>query len=876
MSDSNNKTPKSQSNPNEAFIEEKNIDLNGDENQEHLAEDVSNIITTTTTSTSEISDETPEPAPIDDKNISSKKDMEKIVKTAFSRLANTSDIPPSEIYLLPVRERPFFPGQTLPIFLSKDLWSGTMEKVLKGDIKYIGIIHVNAETHNIDNIDKDNTANNTAKPKEFAKTGTLVRIHDPKVRDDHIQIIAEGLKRFQITAWLSENSPFLAKISYPQDIRKASKKQFKAYGLAILNAFKELLPLNPLYSEELKFYLNRYSASEPEHLADFAAGITTATNKKLQSVLDTLDLVKRLEKVLVLFKHEIEITKIQLDIRGRVEENISDQQRDFFLHQQLKDIQSELGMTNNDNETDYELFKKRIDKLTLTKEARKKADTELNKIQILDPQSSEYNVSRNWLDWVTKLPWEKHSKDILNLKRAQKILDKGHDGLEDVKDRILEFLAVGKLKGKVSGSIICLVGPPGVGKTSIGRSIADTLGRKFYRFSVGGIRDEAEIKGHRRTYIGAMPGKFIQALKDCGTANPVIMLDEIDKIGSSYQGDPASSLLEVLDPEQNASFMDHYLDLRFDLSKAVFICTANTLDTIPAPLLDRMEVIRLSGYITEEKIKIAKNHLWPKLLKEAGLSKKQVNITQPAVRQVIEGYAREAGVRGLNKQLAKLVRKTALQFVQNKTKQTSIHKNHLEKMLGQVKFTPEKTNLQVGTVTGLAWTAMGGATLTIEVAHIHSLNRGFKISGQLGDVMQESAEIAYSFIAANLKKYQADPKFFDKAFIHLHVPDGATPKDGPSAGITLATALLSLAKNTAVKRPLAMTGELSLTGKILPVGGIREKVIAARRVGIKELIIPFDNSTDYDEIPDYLKKDMTIHLLKTFDEVAYLTFSLNQ
>lgn len=426
----------------------------------------------------------------------------------------------------------------------------------------------------------------------------------------------------------------------------------------------------------------------------------------------------------------------------------------------------------------------------------------------------------------------------------------------------------------MSGSIICLVGPPGVGKTSIGRSIADTLGRQFYRFSVGGMRDEAEIKGHRRTYIGAMPGKFVQALKDCGTANPVIMLDEIDKIGSSFQGDPASALLEVLDPEQNSEFMDHYLDVRFDLSKAVFVCTANTLDTIPGPLLDRMEVIRLSGYITEEKIQIAKHHLWPSLLEDAGLSKKQVQITPPAIRHVIEGYAREAGVRNLKKQLAKLIRKIAIQFVREDLTQANIHVNELEEMLGQPRFTPEKTNLQVGTVTGLAWTSMGGATLTIEAGRIHTLNRGFKLSGQLGDVMQESAGIAYSFIASNLAKFKADPEFFDKAFVHLHVPDGATPKDGPSAGITMATALLSLARNETVKRPIAMTGELSLTGQVLPVGGIREKVIAARRIGMKELIMPDENQKDYQELPDYLKEDMTVHFAKHFDEVARITFNV--
>lgn len=792
-------------------------------------------------------------------------DIESAVTKAsqnFTNLIKVNTTKPDHLFLLPVKERPFFPGQTLPVLLDKSLWEKTIAKVVDDKQRYIGIIFVENDEHN------------KAKPEEFAKTGTLVRIHDPKVKDDYIQLIAEGICRFQISDWLSSEEPYHARVSYPKDIRKGSETEFKAYGLAIMNAFKELLPLNPLYSEELKYFLNRYSVTDTTQLADFAASMTSASNDKLQDILDTLNLVERLEKVQTLFRHEIEVTKLQFNIRERVEENISDQQRDFFLRQQLKEIQKELGMVKDDRDADTDLFIDRIEKLILTEEAEHKAEEELNKITMLDPQSSEYGVSRNWLDWLTQLPWGQHSKDILDLKRAQKILDKGHDGLDDVKDRILEFLAVGALKGEVSGSIICLVGPPGVGKTSIGRSIADTLGRKFYRFSVGGMRDEAEIKGHRRTYIGAMPGKFIQALKDCGTANPVIMLDEIDKIGSSYQGDPASALLEVLDPEQNHEFMDHYLDVRFDLSKAVFICTANTLDTIPGPLLDRMEVIRLSGYITEEKIQIAKHHLWPALLNEAGLDKKQVKITLPAIRHVIDGYAREAGVRNLKKQLAKIIRKLAIRFVREDINEANIHVQDLEDMLGQPRFTEEKTNLQIGTVTGLAWTSMGGATLTIEASRVHTLNRGFKLSGQLGEVMQESAGIAYSYISSNLEKYKADPEFFDKAFVHLHVPDGATPKDGPSAGVTMATALLSLARDEPIKTPLAMTGELSLTGQVLPVGGIREKVIAAKRIGIKTLILPDENRKDFNELPDYLKEGVEIHFAKHFDDVARLTFNV--
>lgn len=780
----------------------------------------------------------------------------------FGELAEADQNLPPEIFLLPVKERPFFPGQQLPVLLARETWEETFNAIKENKCQYIGLVYVDHEEHHKTPVE------------DFSKVGTLIRVRNPKIREDYIQLVAEGICRLHIDFWVSSEAPYRAVVSYPQDVITCSDDVLKAHGMAIMNAFRELLPLNPLYSEELKYFLNRYSATEPSRLADFAASLTTAENEKLQQVIETFDLERRLEIVLAMLKHEVEVTRLQLNIRERVEESLTDHQRDFFLRQQLKEIQKELGIVKDDQTLDRDRFEERMEKLALSEEALNKAEEELSKLSILDPQSPEYNVARNWLDWLTQLPWGQYSDDKLDLKRARKVLDKKHDGLDDVKQRILEFLAVGVLKGEVSGSIICLVGPPGVGKTSIGKSIAEALGRKFYRFSVGGMRDEAEIKGHRRTYIGAMPGKFMQALKDCETANPVIMLDEVDKIGSSYHGDPASALLEVLDPEQNSEFMDHFMDLRFDLSKTLFVCTANTLDTIPGPLLDRMEVIRLSGYITEEKIDIAKHHLWPSLLKEAGLTKEQIQITAPAIRHVIEGYARESGVRNLKKQLGKLVRKLAMKLVMGEIENAKIHVNALQEMLGQPRFHPEKLNQQIGTVTGLAWTSMGGATLTIEASRVHTHNRGFKLSGQLGDVMQESAGIAYSFISSNLEKYKADPEFFDKAFVHLHVPDGATPKDGPSAGITMATALLSLARDEAVKTPMAMTGELSLTGQVLPVGGIREKVIAARRLGIKELILPEDNRKDYQELPDYLQEGMTVHFAKQFEEVARLTFNI--
>ena len=769
---------------------------------------------------------------------------------------------PRTLYLLPIKDCPFFPGQTLPVVLNKKAWLETIEAMQAAEQNVLGVVYTEAED------------NHKATPEEFSKVGTLIRIHELKIKEDYIQLIAEGLRRFTIDHFISDTAPYKAVVHYPDDIADASETELRAYGLAIMNAFRELLPLNPLYSEELRYFLNRFGPSNHAQLADFAATLTTAEGSKLQDILETLNLSARLEKSLKLIKDEIEISRIQTNIRERVEENLNQHQREFFLKQQLKEIQKELGIVKDDRSADIDQFHERLAQLQLTEEAKKKADEELEKLAMLDPHSPEYAVSRNWLDWLTQLPWGVHSQDNLSLDHAKKTLDKHHDGLDDVKERILEFIAVGTLKGEVSGSIILLVGPPGVGKTSIGKSIAEALGRKFYRFSVGGMRDEAEIKGHRRTYIGAMPGKFIQALKTVGTANPVIMLDEIDKIGSAYQGDPASALLEVLDPEQNSEFLDHYLDVRFELSNVLFICTANVLDTIPAPLLDRMEVIRLSGYITEEKVAIAKHHLWPKLLQEAGLERKQLKITEAAIRHIIEGYAREAGVRSLQKQLNKLIRKAVMKLVTGETEQINIHVSDLVDYLGQPRFHPEKHASMIGTVTGLAWTAMGGATLTIEATRVHTLNRGFKLSGQLGNVMQESANIAYSFISSHLQAYKADPEFFDKAFVHLHVPDGATPKDGPSAGITMATALLSLARGEALKQPMAMTGELSLTGQVLPVGGIREKIIAARRAGIRFVILPKDNRQDYEELPAYLKENLEVHFAKHYNDVAKLAFNI--
>jgi ATP-dependent Lon protease len=766
---------------------------------------------------------------------------------------------PTMLYLLPLTERPFFPAQTLPLLMN-EVWLDTVEKIGEGERHMAGLVYSRAERPD------------EAAPDDFENVGTLVRVHHPMRSEGKIQFIAEGVKRFRIIKWISDEAPYLVQVEYPVEPRIQAKDEIRAYAIAIINTIKDLVPLNPLYSEELKFFLNRFSPNEPSLLTDFAASLTTATAEQLQQVLEAFNLRRRMEKVLVLIKKELEVARLQSQIREQVEQKMTKKQREFFLREQLKEIQKELGLAKDDRTADVERFNERLAKLKLSDAGQKRVDEEMNKLSILESGSPEYAVTRNYLDWLTQMPWGKFSKDKLDLNRARRILDHDHDGLEDVKKRIIEFLAVGSLKWEVAGSILLLVGPPGVGKTSIGRSVAKTLGRKFYRFSLGGMRDEAEIKGHRRTYIGAMPGKFVQAIKEMDVANPVIMLDEIDKIGASYHGDPASALLEVLDPEQNVDFLDHYLDVRFDLSKVLFICTANQLDTIPSPLLDRMEVIRLSGYITAEKVAIAKHHLWPKQLEKAGVKRGQVSITEAAIRHIVEGYAREAGVRSLEKQLGRVVRKAVVDIVGGEKGPIRIGTQQVETYLDKPVFTHEKPLTGVGVVTGLAWTAMGGVTLSIEATRVHSINRGFKLTGKLGDVMRESAEIAHSYVSSHLKEFKGDPAFFDAAFVHLHVPEGATPKDGPSAGITMATALLSLARNEKIRRPLVMTGEITLTGQVLPVGGIREKVIAAKRVPVMELILPYANKRDFDMLPDHVKEGFTVHFVKHFKEVVKIVF----
>ncbi|MDQ7049137.1 MAG: endopeptidase La [Enterobacterales bacterium] len=767
---------------------------------------------------------------------------------------------PKKVCLLPISERPFFPPQTLPILMNEEEWQETIEYIGEHHEQLTGLVLVK------------NPKPENSKPEEFYKIGTLVKIHHPVLTSGKVQFIAEGIQRFRIKKWLSKEAPFLVEVEYPVEPKQNESDELKAYAMAIINTLKELVPLNPLYSEELKFFLNRFNPNEPSQLADFAASVTTATRQDLQQVLETVHLKKRMERVLVLIKKELEVAELQKDIQDQVEETLSEHQRHFFLKEQLKTIQKELGIAKDDKTADIERFQQNILGKALSTRAKEKFDDELDKLSVLESGSPEYAVTRNYLDTFSKLPWGQLSKDNLSLRAAKRSLDQEHAALSDVKQRIIEFLALGALKGEISGSIILLVGPPGVGKTSIGRSIATALKRQFYRFSLGGMRDEAEIKGHRKTYIGAMPGKIIQSFTQTGTTNPVIMLDEIDKVGSSYQGDPSSALLEVLDPEQNSQFLDHYLDVPFDLSKVLFICTANQLDSIPRPLLDRMETIRLSGYIAEEKLQIAKDHLWPKLLKKAGITRSKIQLADSALNSIIEGYAREAGVRHLDKLLAKIIRKSAVTLIKNPKKIIRVNKSNLADLLGMPFYTKESHLTGIGITKGLAWTSMGGVTLNIEAAILHNKARGFKQTGKLGDVMQESAQIAYGFIQSHLKDFGAKQEVFDKAFIHLHVPEGATPKDGPSAGITMASAILSLALNKQVKSNFAMTGELTLTGAVLAVGGIREKVIAAKREGITNLILPKSVEGRYKKLPVHIRKGLKASFVSDFKQVFKILF----
>lgn len=793
---------------------------------------------------------------------------------------------PDTLNIFPLLRRPFFPGMAAPIVIEPGPFYDVLKQIAKSDHKCVGLLLTKSEAAEVYKIGFDG----------MYQVGVLARIlRIIPMEQGGAQVILNMEKRMRIKEPVVDAKHLRAKVEYFEDHTEQTS-ELKAYAISIISTIKELLKLNPLFKEELQIFLGHSDFTEPGKLADFAVALTTASREELQDVLETYEIQGRIDKALVLLKKELDLSILQNNINQKIEATISKSQKDFFLREQLKTIKKELGIEKEDKILDREKFEARLKERKVPPDILKVINDEMEKLSALEIQSAEYAVSRGYLDWLTIIPWGIYSEELHDLTEAEKILEHDHYGLEDIKQRILEFIGVAKLSGNVKGSIICLVGPPGVGKTSIGKSIARALNRKFYRFSVGGMRDEAEIKGHRRTYIGAMPGKLIQALKYCRTMNPVIMLDEVDKMGSSYHGDPASALLEVLDPEQNVEFLDHYLDVRCNLSDILFIVTANVLDTIPEPLKDRMDIMRLSGYIQQEKIGIAKKYLIPRTRKSMGLKASQVQISDDALRSIVNGYAREAGVRNLEGQIKKIMRKIAIKVVREQEsylkekakkkggkkypkkfpafKALRITANNLKEYLGKPIFTSDRfyERTPVGVCMGLAWTAMGGATLYIEAIKVAGEKTAMKLTGQAGQVMKESSEIAWSYLHSAMNKYAPGYTFFENTQVHIHIPEGATPKDGPSAGITMVTALLSLLTDTPVLDNLGMTGELTLTGRILTIGGVKEKLIAARRSGLKTLIFPKDNVRDYDELPEYLKKGLTIHFVEHYDEVFNIAF----
>ncbi|OAC98686.1 hypothetical protein MUCCIDRAFT_154259 [Mucor lusitanicus CBS 277.49] len=705
-----------------------------------------------------------------------------------------------------------------------------------------------------------------------------------------------------------------------------SKKSpyIRAVTSEIVSVFKEIASLNPLFRDQIASFSMSQSAGnvfdEPSKLADFAAAVSAGEALELQEVLETLPVEERLQKSLVVLKKELMNAQLQNKISKDVESKIAKRQREYYLMEQLKGIKKELGLESDGKDKLVEGFKEKATKLAMPATVKKVFDEEINKLAHLEPAASEFNVTRNYLDWITQIPWGQRSRENYSIMHATTVLDEDHYGLKDVKDRILEFIAVGKLRGTVEGKILCLSGPPGVGKTSIGKSIARALDREFFRFSVGGLTDVAEIKGHRRTYVGAMPGKVIQALKKVQTENPLILIDEIDKLGRGHQGDPSSALLELLDPEQNSSFLDHYMDVPVDLSKVLFVCTANVLDTIPGPLLDRMEVIQLSGYIAEEKAAIAEKYLAPAAKTAAGLEDVNVNLTPEAIDALIKNYCRESGVRNLKKHIDKVFRKAAFKVVQeigedeknpveekaeekkqddataateakpeeekqvrkplvvSKDVSIDINNENLKDYVGPQVYQTERLYEKTppGVVMGLAWTSMGGTSLYIESVLESSLGPKstphLSKTGQLGDVMKESTSIAYTYAKSLMATHFPKNKFFDKAKVHLHCPAGAVPKDGPSAGVTMTTALMSLALNRPVSSNIAMTGELTVTGKVLKIGGLKEKTIAAKRSKVDTILFPKDNQADWDELPDYIKEGLTGVPCDTYKDVYDVVF----
>jgi ATP-dependent Lon protease len=678
-------------------------------------------------------------------------------------------------------------------------------------------------------------------------------------------VLVEGINRAEIKEIISDEAYFLVDVLEYQEEQKKSDLELEALRRSVLGVFDEYIKANPKVAPETLMTVS--DIEDASRFADVVASNLTVKIEEKQEILSLFDVKARLDKIYEILSRELEILEIERKINSRVRKQIDKSQKEYYLREQLKAIQRELGEKEG-NADDIDQYREKLSKLEVPDEVKDKVEKELDRLSKMSPGSPEVGVTRTYLDWIFDLPWNILTEDNLDIKNARKVLDEDHFGLKKVKERVLEYLAIRQLSQNMKGPILCLVGPPGVGKTSIAKSIARAMGRKFTRMSLGGVRDEAEIRGHRRTYIGAIPGRIIYSIKQAGSRNPLFLFDEIDKLASDFRGDPAAALLEVLDAEQNKDFRDHYMELPFDLSKVMFLTTANSMETIPAPLLDRMEIIHVSGYTEEEKLHIATDYLLPKQIKEHSLNKENVVITEAAMRAVINGYTREAGVRSLEREIANIIRKCATQIVENNKKTVRITPASLKKYLGITKYRYDLINKknEVGVVTGLAWTAVGGDTLFIEVSLMPGTGK-LELTGQLGDVMKESARAGLSYIRSRSEELGIDTDFTKSLDIHIHVPEGATPKDGPSAGITMTTALVSALTGRPVYRDLAMTGEVTLRGRVLPIGGLKEKVLAAKRAGIKKVIIPIENERDLEEIPDVVRRNMKFILAADMDEV---------
>src|SRR5579885_1142123 len=764
---------------------------------------------------------------------------------------NTIDIPPV-LAVLPLRGLVIFPGQIHPFLVSRPASLKLIED-LPGARSVIALAT------------QKNPEEESPQPDGLFSRGTAVRILKMLKYPDHsVRVLVQGLARIELLEFVQRDPYFVARVGRLSD-HVTPGKELDALQAHVASQFSKFVSLVPYLPDELQ--VMAMNIREPGRLADLVAAYIKIAVEEEQDLLATLEVKSRLEKLSSILNREIELLELGHKIQGQVQTELTKNQREFYLRQQLKAIQKELG-EGDGRTSEIEELEKKIEEAKMPPEARKAADKELERLKMIPPESAEHTVVRTYLDWLVTLPWSVSTEDNLDIAHARAILDEDHYDLEKIKERILEFLAVRKLKKTTKGPILCFVGPPGTGKTSLGRSIARAMGRKFQRLSLGGIRDEAEIRGHRRTYIGSLPGRIIQGLRNAGSNNPLFILDEVDKLGADFRGDPASALLEVLDPEQNSSFVDHYLDVPFDLSHVLFLTTANVLDTIPHALRDRMEVLELPGYTEEEKLHIVQRHLVPKQLNENGLSDRPVEFTQEAIAEIIRNYAREAGVRNLEREIARICRKIARSVTEGETPPERITPDLLQRYLGPPKFfseVAERAN-EPGVATGLAWTPNGGDIIFVESTRM-SGQKGLTLTGSLGDVMKESAQAALSYIRTRAEGLGIAPDFYEKSDIHVHVPAGAIPKDGPSAGVTIAASLASLMTGRPVRSDVAMTGEITLRGKVLPVGGIKEKVLAARRAGIHTVALPRRNEHDLDDIPPELRKEMEIIFVDTVDDV---------